>query len=84
MLATQQMADSGAFGGFDILVVPEGEEGAANALRINDTVLAGDSYPRTIDLLDKAGFAVRALRVTEIAKLDAGLSCMSLRWMKQA
>jgi dimethylargininase len=84
MLATQQMADSGAFAGFDILAVPEGEEGAANALRINDTVFVGDSYPRTIDLLDKAGFAVRALRVREIAKLDAGLSCMSLRWQKRA
>jgi dimethylargininase len=83
MLATRQMADIGAFLGFDILVVPDGEEGAANALRINDTVFVGDSYPKTIDLLTDAGFAVHPLRVSEIAKLDAGLSCMSLRWMSR-
>ena len=80
VLATQTMADTGIFGGFKIIVTPTGEEGAANALRINDTLLVGDSFPRTIDLLSRAGFPVVPVRVTETAKLDAGLSCMSLRW----
>jgi dimethylargininase len=80
VLATQTMADTGIFGGFKIIVTPVGEEGAANALRVNDTVLVGDSFPRTIDLLGRAGFPVAAAPVTEIGKLDAGLSCMSLRW----
>jgi dimethylargininase len=80
VLATQTMADTGIFGGFKIIVTPVGEEGAANALRVNDTVLVGDSFPRTIDLLGRAGFPVKPLPVTEIGKLDAGLSCMSLRW----
>ena len=80
VLATQTMADTGIFGGFKVIVTPAGEEGAANALRINDTLLVGDSFPRTIDLLSRAGFPVAAVRVTETAKLDAGLSCMSLRW----
>jgi dimethylargininase len=60
--------------------VPEGEEGAANALRLNDTVLASAACPQTIALLDRHGFTVRPLQTTEIARLDAGLSCMSLRW----
>jgi dimethylargininase len=80
VLATQTMADTGIFGGFKMIVTPVGEEGAANALRVNDTVLVGDSFPRTIDLLGRAGFPVKPLPVTEIGKLDAGLSCMSLRW----
>ncbi|HEY2444575.1 MAG TPA: arginine deiminase family protein [Rhizomicrobium sp.] len=83
VLATRQMADTGIFSGFRIVVVPEGEEHAANALRVNETIFVGDCFPRTIDLVAQAGFAVHALPVMEIGKLDAGLSCMSLRWMKQ-
>ena len=49
VLATRTMAQSGFFAGFNIVIVPEGEEAAANALRVNDTVLIGDRFPRTID-----------------------------------
>lgn len=80
ILATSALAASGMFRGLRVLTVPEGEEGAANALRLNDTVLAGAAWPRTLDLLDRHGFEVTALHTTEIGKLDAGLSCMSLRW----
>jgi dimethylargininase len=82
ILATKPMADSGIFTGFKTVLVPEGEEAAANALRVNDAVFVGDGFPRTIDLLVKVGLSVVALPVTEIGKLDAGLSCMSLRWRK--
>jgi len=47
-------------------------------------VFVGDQYPRTIDMIRKAGLNVAPLAVTEVAKLDAGLSCMSLRWRKMA
>jgi len=47
---------------------------------VNNTIFIGDRFPRTIDLLAKEGFAVEPMSVTEIGKLDAGLSCMSLRW----
>ena len=80
VLATKTMAESGIFDRFKIVVTPAAEDAAANALRVNDTVLAGTQFPRTIDLLAKEGYAVKALPVTEIGKLDAGLSCMSLRW----
>lgn len=80
ILATPDIAQSDVFTAFRTFVVPPGEEGAANALRINDTVLIGACYPRTIERLAKEGVRVAALPVSEIAKLDAGLSCMSLRW----
>ena len=84
VLATARMADSGIFARFRVLVVPEGEERAANALRINDTVFVGACFPRTAELIAKEGFNVETLPVTEIGKLDAGLSCMSLRWFAQS
>ena len=80
VMATQAMAASGAFAGLDVIAVPEGEEGAANFLRVNDTVLVGSHFPRTIALLQARGYTAKAMPVREIAKIDAGLSCMSLRW----
>jgi dimethylargininase len=80
VLVTKAMADSGVFAGLKTLLTPDGEEAAANALRVNDIVFVGDCYPITIELLRKEGLNIVALPVSEIAKLDAGLSCMSLRW----
>ncbi len=82
VMATRKMAESGIFSGLRVIVVPDGEEGAANFLRVNDVVFVGDRFPRTLDLLRKEGFDAKGLPVTEVAKLDAGLSCMSLRWSK--
>lgn len=84
VLATTRVADSGIFGGFRILVVPADEERAANALRINDTIFVGACFPRTAERIANEGFRVTPLSVTEIGKLDAGLSCMSLRWLAQS
>jgi dimethylargininase len=80
VLATPALAASGLFEGLRTLLVPTGEAGAANALRLNDTVLVGGQYPRTIDLLTDHGLAVTPLAVSQVARIDAGLSCMSLRW----
>ncbi len=82
VLSTARLARSNVFDGFDVVLTPEGEEAAANALRVNDVVMVGSDFPRTIELLDKRGFHVVPLRTTEIGKIDAGLSCMSLRWCK--
>lgn len=80
ILATRRLESSGVFEGFDVIEVPEGEEAAANALRVNDVVLVGAQFPRTIDSLETRGFDVVATSTAAIERIDAGLSCMSLRW----
>ena len=80
VLLTRSLADRGVFDGFRIVVTPEDEEAAANAVRIRDKVLMDERCPRTIDLVCREGLAVMALTVRDVALLDAGLSCMSLRW----
>lgn len=82
VLATHRLAGSGFFKGLREIVVPAGEEPAANALRVNGVVFVGADYPRTIDLLGGKGYEVVPLKTTEIGKIDAGLSCMSLRWWR--
>jgi dimethylargininase len=80
IVATPALAASGMFADFRVLETPEGEEGGANLVRVNDRVLAGAFYPGTIDLIRAHGLEVVPLPVAGIAALDAGLSCMSLRW----
>ena len=80
ILATPELARSGLLGSYRTLVVPEEERHAANALRINEAMFIRAGCPRTLELLQKHGLKVLTLPVSEIAKIDAGLSCMSLRW----
>ena len=82
ILVTETLAASGLFEGMRQLLAPRGEEQAANALRLNDVVLVGAAFPRTIDLLTQRGMSVVPLAVSEVGKLDAGLSCLSLRWTR--
>jgi len=80
ILCTARLAAAEPFPGFRLILTPEGEEGAANALRIGETVLLSEGYPRTAELLAQAGYQVMPAATGEISKIDAGLSCMSLRW----
>lgn len=84
ILATPRLARSGIFSAFDVVPTADGEEGAANALRINATVLMADRYPRTLEAVRQRGFDITPLPANAIALLDAGLSCMSLRWFEPA
>jgi dimethylargininase len=68
------------FPGYEVLVTPEGEEHSANLIRVNDRILMGEGIPRTAALLAERGHEVAQTPALEIAKIDAGLSCMSLRW----
>lgn len=79
---TERMAASDMFDGFNKVIVPAGEEAAANALRVNDTVLVGSDFPKSQDVLSAAGYNVKAIATGQIGMIDAGLSCMSLRWWR--
>jgi dimethylargininase len=84
VLVTGNLERSGIFDHLRTLVVPDDEPGAANVLRINDRVLVRAECPRTADQLADEGFRIVALPTAEIARIDAGLSCMSLRWFDPA
>ena len=83
ILATEGLANSGLLGRYRLLVAPPEERHACNALRVNDVVFVRAGCPRTFEMLAQHGLNVIALPVAEIAKIDAGLSCMSLRWFSR-
>ena len=67
------------FNNYSLIELPIGDEGAANSLRINDKLLIPDGFTKTEEILSKK-FDIIKIKVNEISKVDAGLSCMSLRW----
>jgi dimethylargininase len=68
------------FSGFEKVVVPAGEEYAANGLRINDVFVAPAGCPRWTAILRSLGRPVIELDMSEFRKMDGGLSCLSLRF----
>ena len=64
---------------YNLITLPLGEENAANALRINNNLLIQDGYNYAEEILSKK-YNIIKIRAKEISKVDAGLSCMSLRW----
>jgi len=81
ILTTAAGEASGLFSRFRQIVVDCGEEAAANALRVNETLLLSANAPRIADRLGRAGYRLALLDTTHINRIDAGLSCMSLRWL---
>lgn len=77
-VATKSMAQHPALKEFEILIVPDEERYATNTLTIDDTVLIPKGYPRTKSLIERAGFTVETLDISEFAKCEGALTCLSL------
>ncbi len=84
VLATPRLSATGCFEGYRVIHTAEGEEASANAVRFNDLVLVPDGFPRTAELLVSLGYNLRPVRNTQAAKLDGGMSCLSLRFSPRA
>jgi len=80
VLTVPAMRDCPEFAGLEVVLTPPGEEGAANILRVRDTVLIGERWTATQAMLAAWGVPYRTMATDHVARLDAGLSCMSLRW----
>ncbi len=80
ILATRRLDASGCFDGYRVLHTAEGEDPAANTIRFNRLVLCPAGFPRTAEMLSNAGYEVTEINNSECAKLDGGMSCLSLRF----
>jgi len=71
---TDRLADA------DVIEVAPEEMYAANAVRINDEIFIAAGFPTLAGTLNERGYRLRALQMSEFAKMDGGLSCLSLRF----
>ena len=80
LLVEPGKVDERAFGGLRIIRTAAGEAHAANVVRLPDgSVLAAASCPRTAEVVAGAGFEVKTVDVSEFARADGGLTCLSVR-----
>ncbi|MDH5754131.1 MAG: arginine deiminase family protein [Candidatus Bathyarchaeota archaeon] len=62
------------------IVVPRGEEYAADCLAINGTILMARGHPKTKKIVEKEGFFVKELEMSEFRKGESALTCLSIIW----
>lgn len=63
---------------FEQIFVPDDEPWGANVLCIGDTVCAAAERSRTAELLRSRGYSVRSVPLSEFAKAEGGVTCLSL------
>jgi dimethylargininase len=61
-----------------LLPVPASEPWAGDVLVIGERIISADAFPRTAELLERAGWEVVPVRVSEFAKAEGGVTCLSL------
>jgi len=80
LLITEQFACRDEFKGYDTIIVNKTEEYAANTLLINNSLITPKGFPNTMKKLEATGLRIIELDVSEVRKMDGGLTCMSLRF----
>ena len=78
VLVNPEWVDASVFRGLEVVAVDASEPWAANVLHVNGSVCVSAVFPRTAEMLAARGYDVRAVEVSEFAKAEGGLTCMSL------
>ena len=78
ILANREWFDTEAFAGVQIIDVPKDEASAANVLAIANSVMVPGAFPRTAEILDRLGFRVNKLDISELMKAEAAMTCSSI------
>ena len=78
ILANRNWIDATFLDGYRILDVPSDEPRAANVLRVGDTLILPAAFPKTREMLETAGFDVRAIDNSELAKAEGAVTCTSI------
>jgi len=80
LLMTEAFSRMDAFQGYENIVLDPKETYAGNTLWINDQLLMPKGFSDTLAKLDKLGLPVRELDMSEVQKMDGGLTCLSIRF----
>jgi dimethylargininase len=78
VLINPEWVEASAFRGREVVAVDAAEPWAANVLVVGATVCVSAAFPRTAEMLAARGRDVRAVNVSEFAKAEGGMTCLSL------
>jgi dimethylargininase len=80
VIVTPNFAEHEALAAYDKIIIDQKESYAANTLWINDHLLVPKGFPNTKTKLEALGLPIIELDVSEMQKMDGGLTCLSLRF----
>ena len=78
ILANRSWLDTSFLDGYRIIDVASSEPSAANTLSLNGTVLIPTAFPATAAILEKEGYSLHTLDISELMKAESAISCSSL------
>jgi dimethylargininase len=78
VLVNPEWVDASVFRGHEVLAVDAAEPWAANVLSVAGSVCVSAAFPRTAEMLAARGRDLRAVEVSEFAKAEGSLTCLSL------
>jgi dimethylargininase len=78
LLINRDWIDEADVADFDLIDVPADEPWGGDVAFIGETVIAAAAYPKTLETLTGRGFRTRPVDVSEFAKAEGGVTCMSL------
>jgi dimethylargininase len=78
ILANRAWLDTAPLRDYELLDVAPDEPGAANILRIEDTVLMAASFPHTRQIVRDKGLNVLTVDISELMKAEAAITCSSV------
>ena len=80
LLVAPNFAEREEFKAYSKVILDKKESYAANTLEINGTLLTPAGFPKVRPKLETLGLPIIGLDVSEVRKMDGGLTCLSLRF----
>ena len=80
LIVTEDFACKTDLARYDKIVVGDTEAYAANTLRVNDRLIMPKGFPKTRRKLESLGLDIIELDMSEVRKMDGGLTCWSIRY----
>lgn len=80
LLMSTRFAHVEDFKDFNKIILDEDESYAANTLWLDDCLIIPQGFPDVKDRVKQTGYDIIELDVSEVRKMDGGLTCLSLRF----
>jgi dimethylargininase len=78
VLINRAWVDAEPFRGMTVVDVPAAEPWAADVLTIGRTVIMPECFPETRSVIERLGWDVRAVDVSEFMKAEGAVTCLSV------
>jgi dimethylargininase len=78
LLINPDWIDVRSLAGFELIEIPQEEPFGANLCIVGQTVLLPAAHSHTTQLVGRMGWAVKTVDISEFAKAEGGVTCLSL------